>query len=63
MDIKIFGQVGGLGFDVDKIDYIARDTHHFDLKVGIDADRIISNCRVIDDEICFNYDIYNDLYI
>ena len=48
--------------DVDKIDYIMRDSYHLGLQTGGEFRRIITQCRVIDDIICYpkkvNYDIY-----
>ncbi|NDC55141.1 MAG: HD domain-containing protein [Planctomycetia bacterium] len=34
-------------FDLDKIDYLTRDSLHFGLKRSIDISRILQNCRVI----------------
>jgi HD superfamily phosphohydrolase len=39
--------------DVDKFDYIARDSKHVGLRSGFDHERLISLSRVINDEICF----------
>ena len=48
--------------DVDKIDYIQRDSFHLGLQTGGEFKRLITQCRVIDDTICFptkmQYDIY-----
>ena len=47
--------------DVDKFDYLCRDTHYLGLKYSIDANRLIEDMKVIDNKICFpdklNYDI------
>ncbi|KAJ3285802.1 SAM domain and HD [Rhizoclosmatium sp. JEL0117] len=40
--------------DVDKFDYIARDSHHCGVKVGFDHQRSMRFTRVIDQEICWN---------
>lgn len=40
-------------FDLDKIDYLLRDSHHFGLKQNIDVTRILQNCRVINNRLCF----------
>ena len=39
--------------DVDKIDYIIRDCYHIGLTCGSDFTRIVTQCRVIGDTICF----------
>jgi len=39
--------------DVDKIDYIIRDCYHIGLTCGSDFTRIVTQCRVIDNTICF----------
>jgi HD superfamily phosphohydrolase len=39
--------------DVDKFDYIARDSKHVGMQSGFDHERLISLSRVINDEICF----------
>lgn len=39
--------------DVDKFDYLCRDTHYLGLKYGIDANRLIEDMKVIDNKICF----------
>ena len=54
------------GIDVDKMDYIIRDTYKTGFKFSIDINRIIKNCRIINDNLCFNikeaYNI-NELFI
>jgi HD superfamily phosphohydrolase len=48
------------GIDVDKFDYIARDTYNIGLKFGFDCSRLVNECRIIDGELCFpNKEIYN----
>ncbi|OSD01974.1 HD-domain/PDEase-like protein [Trametes coccinea BRFM310] len=49
------------GLDVDKFDYIARDSHAIDQKSNLSLTRLIYSSRVIDDEIC--YDIKDALQI
>jgi HD superfamily phosphohydrolase len=48
--------------DVDKFDYLARDCHNLGIKGHYDHRRLLHNCRVIDDEICYSskqvYDVY-----
>ena len=41
------------GIDVDKFDYIKRDSFFLGMSFGFDCSRIIKQARVIDDEICF----------
>ena len=41
------------GIDVDKFDYIKRDSFFLGMSFGFDCSRIIKQSRVIDDEICF----------
>ncbi|CAI5458097.1 unnamed protein product [Closterium sp. Yama58-4] len=43
------------GIDVDKFDYLARDSYFCNIKSCFDHKRIIHMMRVIDDEICFKY--------
>ncbi|CAI7928704.1 unnamed protein product [Closterium sp. NIES-54] len=43
------------GIDVDKFDYLARDSYFCNVKSCFDHKRIIQMMRVIDDEICFKY--------
>ena len=48
------------GIDVDKFDYIARDTYNIGLKFGFDCSRLVNECRIIDGELCFpNKEIYS----
>lgn len=39
--------------DVDKFDYLARDSYNLGLKTSYDFTRIMKYCRVIDGEICY----------
>ncbi|KAI0333467.1 hypothetical protein GY45DRAFT_1352233 [Cubamyces sp. BRFM 1775] len=49
------------GLDVDKFDYIARDSHAIDQKSNLSLTRLIYSSRVIGDEIC--YDIKDALQV
>ncbi|KAI9340279.1 hypothetical protein BDR26DRAFT_802774, partial [Obelidium mucronatum] len=40
--------------DVDKFDYLARDSYHCGVKVGFDHQRSMQFTRVINDQICWN---------
>ncbi|TFY67525.1 hypothetical protein EVJ58_g1575 [Rhodofomes roseus] len=50
------------GLDVDKFDYIARDTHAIDMKVNLSLTRLIHSARVIKDEICYHIKDANQIY-
>ncbi|GJP51271.1 hypothetical protein CLOM_g10444 [Closterium sp. NIES-68] len=53
------------GIDVDKFDYLARDSYFCNVKSCFDHKRIIQMLRVIDDEICFKYrelETVNDMF-
>ena len=41
------------GIDVDKFDYLKRDTFNLGLSYSIDLERLIETARVIDNEICY----------
>ena len=47
--------------DVDKFDYIVRDTSALNLKYSIDSSRLINEMVVIDNNICFPEKIYCDI--
>jgi HD superfamily phosphohydrolase len=48
--------------DVDKLDYLQRDSKHLGLTVaGFDWQRIMQNSRVIDNQICYNWKIESEL--
>jgi HD superfamily phosphohydrolase len=53
--------------DVDKFDYLVRDTHATGLKLGFNYNRIIDDAKVIDNNICYSsqcsYDIYHMFFI
>ena len=45
--------------DVDKFDYLLRDSANVGVKVSFDPRRLMRNCRVIDNQICFqSKDVY-----
>ena len=46
------------GIDLDKLDYINRDCNRIGLNHKIDIDEILNNSKIIDDKICYNYQIY-----
>ena len=48
--------------DIDKIDYIMRDCYHLGFQTGGEFTRIITECRVIDDTICFPVKIFYDIF-
>ncbi|KAI9002319.1 hypothetical protein BC832DRAFT_593626 [Gaertneriomyces semiglobifer] len=48
--------------DVDKFDYIQRDCHNVGIKTSLDARRLMTFARVIDDQICFNQKEAYNLY-
>lgn len=51
--------------DVDKMEYVKRDTRACGLaQGGFDTDtmRILNAARVIDDEICYDHKVYDDIY-
>lgn len=50
------------GIDYDKLDYLVRDAKSYGLHMDIDVNRIITNSRVIDNEICFCANIKDDIF-
>ncbi len=50
------------GLDVDKLDYIYRDSFYFGVGKPYDLSRIISHAKVIDSNICFPEKISYDIY-
>jgi HD superfamily phosphohydrolase len=48
--------------DVDKFDYLTRDTKAVGLKFGFDYSRLIFDARVIDNKICYSTKCSEDLY-
>ncbi|EIN04338.1 HD-domain/PDEase-like protein [Punctularia strigosozonata HHB-11173 SS5] len=52
------------GLDVDKLDYIARDSHQVGIGKNVWWTRLLATARVIDDQICYNVkDSYNVLSV
>lgn len=50
------------GIDVDKLDYLHRDIVNIGITEGaFNSKRLISNSRVINNQICYNQKIYGDL--
>jgi len=49
------------GLDVDKLDYICRDSFYLGLNTSFQFTRIINNVKVIDDNICFPEKISYDI--
>lgn len=43
------------GVDVDKLDYLLRDSKFTGLEYGIDTNRFFEYIRIIDDRICYSY--------
>lgn len=50
------------GIDVDKFDYLKRDCYMLGLSYSFDYHRIISQARVISNQICFPEKIYHSIY-
>lgn len=48
--------------DVDKFDYLVRDTQATGLKFGFDFSRIIEDAKVIDNKICYSHQCSEDIY-
>jgi HD superfamily phosphohydrolase len=48
--------------DVDKFDYLVRDTQAVGLKFGFEYSRIIEDARVIDNKICYSLQCSEDIY-
>jgi HD superfamily phosphohydrolase len=48
--------------DVDKFDYLVRDTRAVGLKLGFDYNRIIEDAKVIDNNICYSLQCSEDIY-
>lgn len=49
--------------DTDKLDYVIRDSFHFGMKFHYDITRILQNCRVIDNELCFCERIHDEIQL
>jgi HD superfamily phosphohydrolase len=50
------------GIDVDKFDYISRDSYMIGLKFSFDHNRLMHYMRVINNELCFYQKLVNDVY-
>ncbi|KAF5353677.1 hypothetical protein D9758_008643 [Tetrapyrgos nigripes] len=50
------------GLDVDKFDYIARDSRMVGDGVNINIGRIVKSARVIDDQICYDHKDVNNIF-
>ncbi|KAG6827134.1 hypothetical protein H0H92_013083 [Tricholoma furcatifolium] len=50
------------GLDVDKFDYIPRDSHMIGDKMNIGSMRIVNSARVLDNQICYNLKDANLIY-
>jgi HD superfamily phosphohydrolase len=50
------------GFDVDKLDYILRDSHYLNESDPYNLNSIISQCKILDQKLCFpekfSYEVY-----
>ena len=53
---------GRNSIDVDKFDYLARDSMYCGTKIAFDFNRTMQFSRVIGDEICYKYTEYMNLY-
>ena len=50
------------GVDVDKMDYLLRDNQQFGLCMSVDIMRILQNCRVVDDLLCFRDKVQDEIW-
>lgn len=50
------------GLDVDKLDYIARDSLNVGIKATYDIDRLLALCRVNGSDITYSIKAANDIY-
>ncbi|XRB15909.1 deoxynucleoside triphosphate triphosphohydrolase SAMHD1 [Pseudoscourfieldia marina] len=53
---------GRNGLDVDKYDYLARDSYYCGIKVGNDYTRLMHFLKVLDDEICWKASEVQNIY-
>ncbi|KFM24211.1 Deoxynucleoside triphosphate triphosphohydrolase SAMHD1-like protein [Auxenochlorella protothecoides] len=53
---------GRNSIDVDKFDYLARDSLYCGVKLSYDFNRVMQFSKVIDDEICYRYSEYMNLH-
>lgn len=50
------------GVDVDKMDYLVRDNQQFGLCMSVDVMRILQNCRVVDNMLCFRDKVQDEIW-
>tara|TARA_B110000208_G_C11713465_1_gene410187 strand:- start:20 stop:1177 length:1158 start_codon:yes stop_codon:yes gene_type:complete len=50
------------GIDCDKFDYLLRDTYNIGLPYSFEYYRFIDNVKVINNNLCFSYKLYDDIY-
>jgi HD superfamily phosphohydrolase len=50
------------GLDVDKYDYLLRDSYYCHVNLNIDPAKIIHNSKVINGELCYNQKMYYNIY-
>jgi len=48
--------------DVDKFDYIKRDTSHVNIDLSFDWSRLVNSSRVMDNQICYSSDSREDIF-
>jgi HD superfamily phosphohydrolase len=48
--------------DVDKFDYLSRDARNCGIRPGIDVRRLMNNCRVINNQICYHQKVVFTIY-
>lgn len=49
------------GIDVDKLDYMVRDSYHLNLEYSVNTQRILQNMSIINNNICYSEKIYHDI--
>jgi len=49
------------GIDVDKFDYLGRDTYNLGLKYGLNCNKLIDDIVIINDMICYPEQMYNEV--
>ncbi|CAK0787043.1 hypothetical protein CVIRNUC_010259 [Coccomyxa viridis] len=50
------------GLDVDKYDYLQRDSMYSGTKISVDVKRIFPFVKVLDDELCYKYSEYHNIF-
>ncbi|EIE24922.1 hypothetical protein COCSUDRAFT_14348 [Coccomyxa subellipsoidea C-169] len=50
------------GLDVDKYDYLQRDALYCNVRTSVDINRIMTLAKVLDDEICYKYTEFQNVY-